>query len=137
MSGYILRRTLWAFFVVVAVFALVFVLVFVQGDPAVTTLGPRATPDQIADFEERQGLDQPLWKQFGSSLGVLPCARPASPNSDGYCGLLQGDLGESFRSGESVSAIVAQRLPRTLLLGAMALLIQLLIGLSFGIFAAL
>lgn len=53
------------------------------------------------------------------------------------CGLLQGDLGESFAHNESVTGVIATRLPRTLLLGVVALLMQLLFGLGVGIAAAL
>ncbi len=52
------------------------------------------------------------------------------------CGLLQGDLGESFGHHEPVADVIAQRLPRTLLLGAIALLLELLLGVSIGILAA-
>ena len=52
------------------------------------------------------------------------------------CGLLQGDLGESFGHNEPVADVIGHRLPRTLLLGAIALLFELLFGLSVGILAA-
>lgn len=52
------------------------------------------------------------------------------------CGLLQGDLGESFGHHEPVAAVIGQRLPRTLLLGAIAMLMELLFGLGIGILAA-
>ncbi len=52
------------------------------------------------------------------------------------CGLLQGDLGESFGHHEPVTQVIAQRLPRTLLLGAIAMVMELLFGLGIGILAA-
>lgn len=52
------------------------------------------------------------------------------------CGLLQGDLGESFGHNEPVAQVIAHRLPRTLLLGAIALFFELFIGLTIGIIAA-
>ncbi|MGB0680996.1 MAG: ABC transporter permease [Polyangiales bacterium] len=138
MSRFVLRRALWSLWVVAVVMSLVFALVYAVGDPAVATLGPRAKHEQLQNFRQHHGLDQPLWRQFGGYLGIAPCHRPASPSFEGggFCGLLQGDLGESFREGEAVSRVIAVRLPRTLLLGAMATFFELCIGLTLGIVAA-
>lgn len=143
MMRFILQRTLWGLVVVMSVVTLVFFLIFVAGDPAVTILGPQARAEQIADFKAKKGLDQPVTKQFLSYLGVLPCVRKDSPKyeredgSIGFCGVLQGDLGESYSHHESVSDVIGHRLPRTLLLAALAIFFELLIGLSAGILAAL
>jgi len=99
----------------------VFLLVHGVGDPAVATLGGKASPADLAAFRERHGLDQPLWKQYGQYLG----------------GLLQGDLGSSYRDGRPVTEVIGQRLPRTLLLGGLALVFELGIGLGLGVLAAL
>ena len=139
MTQYILRRFLASIFVVWAVISLVFLLVFEVGDPAATALGPQASSEQIAQFERREGLDHSLGAQYLSYLGVGACVREISPHyddGDGRCGLLQFDLGESYRLKEPVAEIIRFRLPRTLLLGVMALFFELLIGLSLGIFAA-
>ena len=79
MMWFILRRALWGVLVVMSVVTLVFFLIFVAGDPAVTILGPQARAEQIADFEAKKGLDQPIATQFLSYLGVLPCVRRDSP----------------------------------------------------------
>ncbi|MBX3248903.1 MAG: ABC transporter permease [Myxococcales bacterium] len=138
MTAWIVRRVLLASVITVAVVAGVFLLVNAVGDPAVATLGPNAGPEQIQDFKQKQGLDQPLVVQFGSYVGVLPCARPASPRHarGERCGLLQGDFGQSFSHDEPVGAVIAKRLPRTLLLGAVAMFFELLFGLGVGILAA-
>ncbi len=142
MIEFILKRTLWGVLVVFSVVTLVFFLIFVAGDPAVTILGPQARADQIADFKAKKGLDRPVPEQFLSYLGVLPCIRKDSPKylgadgTRGYCGVLQGDLGESYSHHESVASVIGYRLPRTLLLASMAVLFELVIGLSAGIFAA-
>lgn len=138
MTAYVLRRLAWGVFVVFTVLTLVFVLVYAVGDPAATSLGSNASPEQIRDFERKQGLDAPLWKQYFSYLGLAPCVRR---NSDAFedgdhCGVLQLDFGESYRQKEPVADVIGQRLPRTLLLGGMALFFELLIGLTFGIVAA-
>ena len=143
MTRFIVQRALWGLLVVMSVVTLVFFLIFVAGDPAVTILGPQARAEQIADFKAKKGLDQPVAKQFLSYLGVLPCVRRDSPKyeredgSRGFCGVLQGDLGESYSHHESVADVIGHRLPRTLLLAAMAILFELIIGLTAGIIAAL
>jgi peptide/nickel transport system permease protein len=143
MTRFIVQRALWGFLVVMSVVTLVFFLIFVAGDPAVTILGPQARAEQIADFKAKKGLDQPVVEQFLSYLGIVPCIRRDSPKylredgSRGFCGVLQGDLGESYSHHESVADVIGHRLPRTLLLAGMAVLFELLIGLSAGILAAL
>ena len=143
MTRFILQRALWGVIVVMSVVTLVFFLIFVAGDPAVTILGPQARAEQIADFKAKKGLDQPVTEQFLSYLGLLPCVRKDSPKyerpdgSRGFCGVLQGDLGESYSHHEPVSDVIGHRLPRTLLLAVLAILFELLIGLTAGIAAAL
>ena len=140
MTRYLVKRTLWALFVLSTVVSAVFFLVHVAGDPAAVALGPRASADAIRDFRHIKGLDQPKLAQFGSYLGVSPCVRRDSPDfrdGGGYCGLLQGSLGTSYTHREDVAAVIGHRMPRTLLLGVMAMLFELLFGITAGIIAAL
>jgi peptide/nickel transport system permease protein len=115
------RRSFVALWIVFAAITTVFFAANGIGDPAVATLGPRARPAQIEAFRQRYGLDRPLLEQYGSYLG----------------GALQGDLGRSFRDDEPVTRVILTRLPRTVLLGAMALLFELIFGLVLGTLAAL
>jgi peptide/nickel transport system permease protein len=143
MIRFIAQRVMWGVLVVMSVVTLVFFLIFVAGDPAVTVLGPQARAEQIADFKAKKGLDRSVPEQFLSYLGVTPCVRKDSPKyeredgSRGFCGILQGDLGESYSHHESVAEVIGHRLPRTLLLASMAVLFELLIGLGAGVIAAL
>ena len=79
MMRFIAQRALWGVLVVMSVVTLVFFLIFVAGDPAVTILGPQARAEQIADFKAKKGLDRPVPEQFMSYLGVMPCIRKDSP----------------------------------------------------------
>jgi peptide/nickel transport system permease protein len=143
MIRFIAQRAMWGVLVVMSVVTLVFFLIFVAGDPAVTILGPQARAEQIADFKAKKGLDRPVPEQFLSYLGVMPCIRKDSPKyerddgSRGFCGIFQGDLGESYSHHESVADVIGHRLPRTLLLASLAVLFELVIGLSAGVIAAL
>lgn len=107
-------------FVVWLAMSLVFFAVHGIGDPAVATLGPRASAEQIEDFRERHGLDQPLYAQYGSFLA----------------GIVTLDLGTSWRDERRVADVLATRLPRTLLLMSLATTFELLFGLGLGLLAA-
>ena len=143
MIRFIAQRAAWGVLVLMSVVTLVFFLIFVAGDPAVTILGPQARAEQIADFKAKKGLDRPIPEQFLSYLGVMPCIRKDSSKyqredgSRGFCGILQGDLGESYSHHEAVADVIGHRLPRTLLLAGLAVLFELLLGLSAGVIAAL
>ena len=69
-----------------------FLIHLVPGDPAVTLLGTRATPEGVAALHKQFGLDQPLWQQYLSFLGRL----------------LHGDLGTSFFYQTSVGELVCR-----------------------------
>src|SRR3569832_1186562 len=82
------------------------------GDLAYVFLGVLATPDKVAALRHDMGLDQPLWWRYLSWLGNV----------------LQGDLGRSFRTGQTVLQAVAERIPVSLELMLLAESIGLLIG---------
>lgn len=115
------RRLARSVFVVWLAMSLVFVLTNLIGDPAIATLGPRAHASQIAEFRAAHGLDRPFHEQYLSYFG----------------GMLRGDLGRSFRDDQPVMQVVLVRLPRTILLGALAMTFELILGLGIGIVAAL
>jgi peptide/nickel transport system permease protein len=95
--------------------------VHVIGDPARATLGEKAGPAQLDAFRHKHGLNRPLGERYAAYLGSLATL----------------DLGTSFQDEEPVFQLIARRLPRTLLLGAMALGFELLLGLGVGIVTAL
>ncbi|WP_431240762.1 ABC transporter permease [Mycolicibacterium aichiense] len=106
------------FGVLVVVFALVHL---VPGDPVRIALGTRYTPEAYQALRSASGLDRPLITQFFSYAGSA----------------LTGDLGVSFRNGEPVTATLLERLPATVSLALVGILIALLIALPAGIYSAL
>ncbi|MCV7346307.1 glutathione ABC transporter permease GsiC [Mycolicibacterium rhodesiae] len=106
------------FGVLVVVFALVHL---VPGDPVRIALGTRYTPEAYQALRAASGLDRPLIAQFFSYAGSA----------------LTGDLGVSFRNGEPVTATLLERLPATVSLALVGILIALLIALPAGIYSAL
>jgi peptide/nickel transport system permease protein len=120
MLSFLARRIVWAVLVLWLVMSGVFLLVHVVGDPARATLGEKAGAEQLAAFRHKHGLDRPLAQRYSQYLIDLATL----------------DLGTSFQDEEPVLSLIAQRLPRTLLLGAMALTLELMFGLLVGIVAA-
>lgn len=121
MIKFVLRRLLSGLLVLWVVMSLVFLLVHVLGDPARATLGEKASTEQLAAFRRQHGLDQPLVVRYGRFV----------------LDLMTLELGTSYQDGQEVRAIIATRLPRTALLGALAVGIELLIGITLGVLAAL
>jgi len=92
----------------------------IPGSAASSSLGMVSTPDAKARFEHAKGLDRPLHIQYFDWLGSA----------------LQGDFGKSFQTGTPVGPEVADRIPVTLELAAMAFLIANLIAIPLGALAA-
>jgi len=101
--------------------AVFLVLHLVPGDPARNAAGPDAEEEDIALIREHYGLDQPLWRQYGTYL-----VRVA-----------QGDLGESFRSRRPVLDELVRRLPATIELAGFAMLLAVIIGVGLGVTASM
>ena len=121
MLRYLLRRLLLTLPVLLGVATLVFALIhLVPGDPAQAMLGESASADEIARLRTSLGLDRPLVAQYGSFLG----------------GLVQGDLGRSFRSGQPVAREISRRLGDTAILAVSAMAVAIGIAIPLGILAA-
>jgi len=91
----------------------------IPGNPARLVLGPKASPQAVEVLRHKLGLDEPLVTQF------FHYAK----------GAVRLRLGNSFTTGQSVSSILLQRLPYTLWLDGVALVIMMLIGVLFGLLA--
>lgn len=122
MRRFLLRRLLLTIPVVLGVATLVFSLIhFIPGDPVDVILGESAIPAQREVLRKQLGLDKPLTSQYIDFLGKLA----------------QGDLGSSLTSRRSVSQIISERFPNTLLLGAAAMGVAILIAIPLGVLSAL
>ncbi|KDF01669.1 glutathione ABC transporter permease [Mycolicibacterium aromaticivorans JS19b1 = JCM 16368] len=122
MIAFLLRRLLYSAVVMFGVLVVVFALLhLVPGDPVRIALGTRYTPEAYQALRSASGLDRPLVAQFFSYAGAA----------------LTGDLGVSFRNGEPVTATLLERLPATMSLALVGIVIALLIALPAGIYSAL
>jgi peptide/nickel transport system permease protein len=121
MAKFIGRRLLYLLPVLLAVTLLTFLISsLLPGDLAYAMLGDQATPEKVAALRAQMGLDRPIWEQYGIWLW----------------GVLHGDLGRSFRTGETVLAAVTDRLPVSLELMVIVVLTALLIAIPLGVLCA-
>lgn len=119
---YILQRLLSALVVLLGVtFAVFLIIQLVPGDPARVILGVQANDQNVAALRERLGLNEPFFVQYGNWLWNA----------------FRGDLGKSLITGQEVAPQLLQRLPATLQLAALALLIGMLIAFPVGIISAI
>lgn len=123
LLGYVFWRIVGAVPILLGVGIFTFILVRVlPGDPAVYYVsGPLATQEEIDAIRKALGLDQPLYLQLYNYLGDL----------------VSGDLGRSLTTGNSVVSDLAQRLPASLELTILAMLIALAMAVPLGIVAAI
>jgi ABC-type dipeptide/oligopeptide/nickel transport system permease component len=119
--GFLWRRIGLTIPVLFGVATLVFSLIhLVPGDPAQAMLGEGAAPQDIQELRSRLGLDKPLLEQYGAFLR----------------GAVRGDLGVSFRTGQTVTGMILERMPATIELALAAMVVTIGIALPLGIIAA-
>jgi peptide/nickel transport system permease protein len=106
--------------IVFATFVVFSLLHFVPGDPALMLAGDYATKERVEEIRKLFGFDRPLVVQYGAWLWQAA----------------QGDLGASLLSSASVSDLIRERMPNTILIATYALLIASAIGIPLGILAA-
>jgi len=121
MFEYLIRRLLTIIPTLVFVSMLIFGLQqLLPGDPAVILAGEEQDPSVVAYLRAKLHLDEPLPVRYAYWIG----------------GVLQGDLGESVRTQLPVLDLILQKLPVTLELALLAMLIALVIGIPAGVVSA-
>ncbi|MEV4839970.1 ABC transporter permease [Nonomuraea sp. NPDC049486] len=102
---------------VLAAFAMIHLI---PGDPVRASLGPAAPVELVETRRAALGLDLPPHEQLAAYVS----------------GLVTGDMGTSFLTGEPVTAVIAARLPNTLALALLATVVALLAAVPLGMWAA-
>jgi len=120
MLRFVVRRLLQAIPVLFVIITATFFMVrFVPGGPF--TAEKAIPPEILKNLETHYGLDQPLWRQYLTYLGSVA----------------RGDLGPSFKyPNRTVNEIIGDKLPVSLELGGLALVVALAFGLTLGVLAA-
>ena len=107
----------------------------VPGSPATTILGETATAEQIANFNQKHGLDRPAFFFSYSSESGFAWNGMNNRYSDYWIGLVQGDLGTSFRTDRPVLDMILERYPATIKLALAAMLVAVGIAIPLGVLA--
>jgi peptide/nickel transport system permease protein len=121
VSAYLLRRIGTSIIVLIGISIFMYLLLHVVfPSPARVALGLRANNAQIAAFNKANGYDRPVFDQYLTYIN----------------GLLHGNLGYSYAENQTVAALFAERLARSIYLSGISLLLAILIALPLGIFQA-
>jgi ABC-type dipeptide/oligopeptide/nickel transport system permease component len=121
MRTFLLRRLAQSLVVLLGVSFVVFAILYLTGDPALVLLAPDASAEDVRNFREAMGFNDPFIVQYGRFLR----------------GALQGDFGQSVRHGEPAFGLVLERMPATFELAGAALLLALCLAIPAGIVSAL
>ncbi|MFK7856823.1 MAG: ABC transporter permease [Granulosicoccus sp.] len=121
MFRFLAFRIASSLFALLIITIIVFLLSHFSGSPVDALLPDDASQEQIDTFIKAWGLDQPLWQQYLTFLGNA----------------VQGNFGTSLKwPGEDAMGFVLDRMPATLQLGGLAILMSVVIALPLGIAAA-
>jgi peptide/nickel transport system permease protein len=120
MGRIVASRLIQGVIVIIGITFLVFFATFLTGDPAILMLGEGATKAQVDALRQIMGFDRPLLVQYASFLGRA----------------VRGDFGTSLHFHRANLDLVLERLPATIQLAALALLLALSLAIPLGILAA-
>jgi peptide/nickel transport system permease protein len=121
MLAFLIRRLLQALLVMAVMSGLVFVGLYVVGDPVSMMASPEATELDRDAIRVNFGLDKPLWVQYGVFMAHAA----------------QFDFGKSFLTGQSAMGLILERMPATLELAVISISLAALLGVPLGIWAGL
>jgi ABC-type dipeptide/oligopeptide/nickel transport system permease component len=117
MQRYFLSKLGQSVLLIFGVLLLVFTMVRVTGDPAALMMSREASPEDLEEFRERMGFNDPLLVQFGRFMS----------------GAVVGDFGDSLHFKTPAMPMVMERLPATLQLALTALILAVVVGLPLGL----
>ena len=121
MTGFLVRRVLIAIPTIVLISIFVFALQkLLPGDPVLAMAGEERDPETLAYLREKYRLNDPVLVQYFHWIGNA----------------LRGDLGISLRTNQPVLELIGEKLPVTIQLAIMALVVALLVGIPTGVLAA-
>tara|TARA_R100000365_G_scaffold2999_1_gene9329 strand:+ start:3580 stop:4557 length:978 start_codon:yes stop_codon:yes gene_type:complete len=121
MTAYLIRRIGQTIITLLAMSVLVFVGVYMVGNPVDVMISATATPAERQQIITSLGLDQPVWTQYWNFL----------------LNALSGNLGNSFLYNQPALQLIFARIPATLELAFSALFIALVVGIPLGVWAGL
>ena len=120
-ARYIARRLIFSACLILGVSVILFAMINAIGNPIEILVPADASQAEIAQAVQSLGLDRPLWEQYLTFLGNA----------------LHGDLGRSFVFNQPSISLIFERLPATLELAFIALLLSLVVGIPLGMLSGL
>jgi peptide/nickel transport system permease protein len=121
LGGFLYRRIIQLIPTLLIVAVIVFFITrMLPGDPAAVMLGPQASAEDIAEYSEKLGLNEPLYQQFFDYL----------------VNLVSFDFGNSLSYNRPILDLIMERFPNTIILAVSALFIAIIVGVPAGIIAA-
>lgn len=120
MKRYLARRFFQSLAVLLGLSVIVFIILHLTGDPTYLLLPPDATQEDIVKFRHAMGFDAPLYKQYARFFG----------------GLIRGNFGMSLRHEEPALGLVLERMPATIQLTLLAILLAVAVAVPAGIISA-
>jgi peptide/nickel transport system permease protein len=121
MLVFIIRRLMQAVLVLAVMSVLVFVGIYLIGDPLAILASPEATPLDREAIAHALGLDLPLWQQYLTFVAKA----------------VTGDFGKSFVFGQPAMHLILERMPATMELAITATIMALAVGVPLGLYAGL
>lgn len=121
LFAFVIKRLIQSVFVMLAVSLLAFAMFRFVGDPVAVMVGQETSIEDQDRLREQLGLNDPVIAQYTRFLGNL----------------VTGDFGFSYRTRQPISELILQRMPATVELGLVSLLISMLVGIPAGIYTAL
>ncbi len=121
MTTYLASRLLQMLPSIFLLTVVLFVLMRLGGDPVMHLAHPEASPEEIAEIRAAYGFDRPLPEQYLKQLRMM----------------LRGDFGESFRFRSPALPLVLEKLPATMELALVSMLVALLIAIPSGLLSAI
>jgi len=121
MLKYSITKITQSLLLALGVLVLAFFMIRMTGDPASLMMSRNATAEEVEEFREAMGFNKPVLVQFGNWISNV----------------IKGDFGDSLHFRESALELVLQRLPATLYLAIVALMMAIIIGIPLGLLGGL
>ena len=142
MIHYLAKKLGWAVFTIWAVITATFLIYnILPADPARVIAGPQARPADVARIRTQLGLDRPLtvryWLYMTNLVSLRKRPPKGKPDSALHIGPVAIDLGVSYLKRQPVVKLLEKALPPTLLVGILAIAIEVSIGALGGVIAAM
>ncbi len=138
MTRYLVRRFWQSLLVLFGISIIIFTILHLTGDPTLLLLPPEATKEDIDNFRNLMGFNDPLFVRWPPWQYLNPPWRFLTDTQYGrfFTGVIHGDFGNSLRHQQPAMGLVLERMPATLELTMAAMLLAVVVAVPVGIVSA-